>query len=118
MNELPEQDEKQKNDVLSKSTVERYVMLLYRTGRELWTATLNGTPAAQERFKKMQDIKIGDLVIEISSFGLQSATVERTMPAIGWLSNFDGERYFIERLDNGELQEWSNAEFIKIPIET
>lgn len=98
--------------------VELCIMLLYRTARDLWTATLNGTPAAQERFKKMQDINVGDLVIEISSFGLKSTTIDRTMHAIGWLRCINGDRYFIERLDNGQLQEWSNAEFIKIPIET
>ena len=98
--------------------VEHLIMLLYRTGKELWRATGTNTVVGLRSRNEMKTPKIDDLVIEISMFGLAKAKACETCKAVGYLKSHDDSDYIIERLDNGEKIRWINAEFVKLPILT
>jgi len=88
--------------------------MLYRLARKLWVSSLYANN--DKLFEEMKDIKIGDLVIEITTPNLKTSSSKKTIDAIGYLQHYDGNSlYVIKRLANNKIITWSNAEFVKVP---
>lgn len=85
--------------------------------RLLWHVSLGGSAKQIELFKRMENVEIGDLVLEIT-------TANHGVPAfnrLGYLrevKKIEGglKHYYIERLD-GTITNWSNCTMIKVPTE-
>jgi len=82
--------------------------------KELHYASLNVTEEGKGRIREMKDLKIGDLVVEVSKYHLP---ITKTMDSIGYLEKITSQEdvYFIRLLSTGELSKWWDATFIKVP---
>jgi len=102
--------------------VNNLVALIHRTGRQLWSAVLISamhTQTGKDMFDDMQDVKNGDLVIEISEskFCRKDCPVSEIAQAVGILEHRGGwGEWQIRLLSTGQFKNWHNADFIKIPI--
>lgn len=87
----------------------------------MWQAVLNGGRYNEELFREMNDFKIGDLVMEISSIGF-CRDRKNYGDKIGHVVETGPSRYIhgekavsIRKLIDGELIDWDNCKFIRVP---
>lgn len=95
--------------VCENGQVDTLVGLLYKTARKLWSTTLRTHD--EELFNEMKNVKKGNLAIEITNPNF-------TNNSIGYLEESFEEsgKYIIKRLSDGKIINWSNSQFIRIPI--
>jgi hypothetical protein len=106
------------------------ILLLARTGLELWSSQLIGgaPPSTRARFERMRNPRVGDLVVEITTSGYwikdrDGCDPPRVLQAIGYFDHMEdsgeeGRLYVIKLLHNRKMFRWSNASFVTImPVE-
>lgn len=99
------------------SDVEAIVMLLWKTGKALWRSALDNAQYNKRLYDDMQNPKVGDLVFEWTT-STSRITPDRALLMVGYLVEIgDWGEYKIKRLDNEQIVEWQNSEFLKIPTE-
>lgn len=82
--------------------------------RMLWQVSLGGSSRQMKLFDEMQNVSVGDLVME-TSIGDNVMSMDK----IGYLRRIEKEEdgwkhYYVECL-NGKVIDWTNCSFIKIP---
>lgn len=91
------------------------VFLLYLTAKEAWSGNLRSANIDEDKWREMDNVSKGDLVVEISSFS-QKVNPDNALDYVGYLEKGNSKygTYTIKRLD-GELVRWSNSKFVKVP---
>ncbi len=83
-----------------------------------WQLSLNCTPSCMDAFKEMKDIRVGDLVVEITSLVFR----QNYNDLIGYVVDFGPSKYGCERavllkkLSDGKQMIWDNCEFVRVPF--
>lgn len=93
--------------------VDEIAKLIDVNARTLWNVSLEISGRDFDLYKRMKDVRIGDLVVETTSVHYHPA-IDR----VGYLKDITKDEngyttYLVERL-NGNKMEWSNCKFIKI----
>lgn len=93
----------------------------------LWEASLSGTPRGQDIRKWMQDVRVGDLVVETTNWVREAAERWRCIGVLREAGeqpvlDEDGTAYATEKFwvveaidDPDTTTRWTNASFVRVP---
>lgn len=113
---------------MSRADTARLLTMLSCAVYAAYDGVLQGTPKAGEGFAWMTDVRVGDLVMEVSTIHWTSRNAHRfgfllsdSMEQVG--TDEDGEpltdRVFRLRLiTDGSEFAWTNANFVRVPVST
>lgn len=91
--------------------------LLVRSVYQLWSMSLNGAPDCHQKYEKMRDVAVGDIVMELTTAALIPGhinSIGRLVEIIKGSSEFN-DIYVIKRLSDGKPFRWSNCQFVRVP---
>lgn len=95
--------------------------LVYRLGREYWSAILGSqSKAVRERYERASAPAVGDFVIELSTRaagGDPSESMGRLVRIVEAANGNEFDREYHVDTVNGREVSWSNATFVAIPVE-
>jgi hypothetical protein len=96
---------------------EKLIKMLCHVTYAAWRLSLSNTNYCTAAFNAMSDIKIGDLVMEISAIGIRKDYNR----SIGYVLELGPSKYGsshavkLKLLINGETILWDNCDFVRVP---